>query len=216
MQVLEQVEVKLEWSDLDNLTYHTRNEERRVYEKVHVSDVLRSVAIRHGQYTNEDREDEMPLRILLGLAFEESAARLYEDMWWQPGQVEVDGVVGSPDGVTFPKVMAVDEFKYTGKSMRKKGAKTQADGTVAAEDLKDIRGEWIWMQQGMSYVNLLRRISQLCKDLCSCRFHICWKYGWYTHPFTEVYMRYLVRFSEAELRGNWALLQSNKKLEVLR
>jgi hypothetical protein len=43
-----------------------------------------------------------------------------------------------------------------------------------------------------------------------CRFHICWKYGNYTKPFTEKYVRYLVEFDDAELRGNWAMLQTYK------
>lgn len=237
MEVLEQVDIKLEWSDLANLTYHPRQDEMRQAGITHVSDVIRHVAIQHGQFTNEDREDEMPLRILLGLAFEEAAARLYRDMHWQPGQLEWDGVVGSPDGSTiipYPHVVpwttdnpfplpqgywvggapCVDEFKYTGKSQRIKGAKTRADGQVDPNDLKDIRTEWTWMQQGMAYVNLFRRVLPDLYEaakMCLCRYHICWKYGDYRFPLTERYVRYLVRFTEAELRGNWAMLQAHKK-----
>lgn len=216
MVLLETVEVKLEWSDLDRLTYHSRPELVRS-PGVHVSDLLRQTALRQNLYTEEDRQDDMPLRILLGLAFEESAARLYPTMHWQPGEVEHGGLAGSPDGLSIlaqfdlPNNAAVDEFKYTGKSMRRKGAPTQPNYTVLLEDLKDIREEWIWMHQGMSYVNLLRRMRIGYDRMNLCRFHICWKYGAYVRPFTEIYMRYLVQFSEPELAGNWALLQLNKK-----
>lgn len=224
MRVLETVEIQPEWSDLDNLTYHARPEPVRS-PGVHVSDVLRHVAIQGRMYTEEDRADEMPLRILLGLAFEEMAARLYEDMWWQPGEMSWDGIAGSPDGITqivyeaeemigLPDrrghyaAWCVDEFKYTGKSQRVKGGK--------ADELKDIRTEWMWMQQGMSYVNLLRRAyGKRYARLNKCRFHICWKYGAYVRPMQEVYMRYLVEFLEPELLGNWALLMTSKN-EVMK
>jgi hypothetical protein len=207
MRVLEIVEVQLQWPDLENLTYHERPKMTR-NPGVHVSDVLRHVAIKHKTYTEEDRDDDMPLRVLLGLAFEESAARLYAGMIWQPGQIEVDGVTGSPDGLSVLDVDgvggmgAVDEFKYTGKSQRVKGG--------GADELKDIRTEWSWMQQGMSYLNLLRRSKKVFAGMRLCRFHICWKYGNYVRPYAEKYMRYLVEFEEAELRGNWAMLQTYK------
>jgi hypothetical protein len=202
VRVLEVVEVQTQWSDLANLTYHERHEMTR-NPGVHVSDVLRYVAIKHKTYTEEDRDDDMPLRVLLGLAFEEAAARLYAGMIWQPGQVEVDGVTGSPDGLSvLDEGGAVDEFKYTGKSQRVKGGN--------ADELKDIRTEWMWMQQGMSYCNLLRRSKKVFAGMKLCRFHICWKYGNYCFPLTETYVRYLIEFTEPELAGNWAMLQAYK------
>lgn len=212
MILVEAVDVQLEWSDLQRLTYHVGAREVRST-GLHVSDVLRHLAVQGNRYTDEDHEDDMPLRVLLGLAFEEAAARLYEGMNWQPGQLECDGVVGSPDGLTWLGSIGkfelgnpdfvIEEFKYTGKSQRVKGG--------GPGDLKDIRTEWTWMQQGMSYINLYRRVyKNLYRGINRCRFHICWKYGNYVKPFTEKYVRYLVEFSEAELAGNWAMLQAFK------
>jgi hypothetical protein len=215
MKLLEVVEINLQWSDLDSLTYHSRQETKRSGGE-HVSDVLkvlREYSIAKNMYTQEDREDDMPLRILLGLAFEESAARLYPLMNWQPGEAMSDDLIGSPDGLSVVEDfngICVDEFKYTGKSQRIKGRKPQPNGKLRAEDLKDIRQEWLWIQQGMAYINLLRR-SEGWEDLCMCRFHICWKMGDYTFPTTERYYRYLVQFEEAELRGNWAMMQAFRK-----
>jgi len=228
VRLLEVTEVQLDWADLDNLTYHERPSLIRS-PGCHASDVLKFIAEERNLYDNEDRRDGMPLRILLGLGFEEAAARLYPDMWWQPGEMEHDGVIGSPDGIShigglyqgedsdgvwqFNLVDApcVDEFKYSGKSMRIKGAKTQADGTVAPKDIKDIRTEWMWVQQVQTYINLIRRQIPGHEKLNLGRLHICWKYGAYTRPFEEKYMRYLVQFDEKELRGNWAMVQMYKK-----
>ena len=207
MTVVEVVEVKLEWRDLENLTDHDRPKNRPRSPGVHVSGILKHVARMRKAWTREDEDDEMPLRILLGLAFEESAARLYKDLWWQPGEFELsDGmgptVYGSLDGledIGFP-CFRVHEFKYTGKSLREKGGKE--------DQLKDIRTEWLWMQQGMSYVNMVRARGMKAD---SCVFHICWKYGVYGQwPLTERYFRYLVRFEERELEGNLMLLYNHR------
>lgn len=226
MRVLEVVNIQLQWSDLDNLTIHPRPDlQARDKSLPHLSDILRKCALALNMYTDEDRDDDMPLMVLLGMGFEESAARLYKDMHWQPSPVRAGGVIGSMDALSPVSVPAntglnfrsnitcacVDEFKYTGKSQRVKGAKTQLDGTVRDRDLKDIRGEWIWVHQGMGYINLLRRAEpELYGDLDLARFHICWKYGPYTYPMKERYVRYLVQFSQEDLDGNWSLIQANK------
>lgn len=235
MKVIEIVEVKPEWSDLNNLTYHPRPATLARAPGIHVSGILKELALQQNLFTNEDRDDEMPLRILLGLGFEEAAARLYPTMMWQPGELVFNGIAGNPDGLDtvpstwvipfantkayhqyiqdWPTALCVDEFKYTGKSQRVKGTKPQPDGTFRPEDLKDIRTEWMWMQQGMSYINLYRKTNNTfahIQKLNLCRFHICWKFGTYTYPQSEVYMRYLVEFTEAELNGNWAMLMAFK------
>lgn len=234
MKLLAATEIQLQWSDLNHLTYHPQPQTTRSG-GAHVSDVLkvlREYSISHNRYTEDDKEDEMPLRILLGLAFEEAAARLYPTMHWQPGEVAWDGLAGSPDGIDtveyphaipwsntspFPLpdgywvggALCVDEFKYTGKSQRIKGRKpVEGSKELKLEDLKDIRTEWLWMQQGQAYINLLRRmLPDAFGSLSLCRFHVCWKFGAYQWPMRETYMRYLVQFSEEELRGNWALMK---------
>ena len=234
MTVLDITEVRLEWSDLNHLTYHPRPEMiRSGSEEQHVSHVLKSIAQQQKRWTKEDELDDMPLRILLGLAFEEAAARLYRKMIWQPGEIEFDGLIGSPDGISLVEHLyytttpwstekppkdswiggrpCVDEFKYSGKSQRIKGCKPRPDGNLRSEDLKDIRTEWLWMQQCQTYINLLRRrFPKEYKNLNLGRFHICWKYGAYVFPMLEVYYRYLVQFTEEELAGNWAMMQAFK------
>src|SRR5262245_14601126 len=206
MRVLSQVEVRLEWSDLNEMVFHERGNGARS-EGVHVSGILKHIALKMNMFKEEDRADEFPLRMLLGMGFEEQAARLYENVWWQPGEYAVfeseeEGVpvYGWPDGLEenvdidwkYGFEWFVHEFKYTGKSMRGR---------------EDIRGEWLWMQQVMAYINMLR-----ARGLKSNKgvFHICWKYGDYKYPLMEKYVRYLVEFEEKELEGNLKMLRAHR------
>jgi len=197
MKILSQVEVKLEWSDLNAMVFHERTNGARS-SGVHMSGILRHIALRMNMFKEEDRQDEFPLRMLLGMGFEEQAARLYENVWWQPGEYalfenEDIPVYGWPDGLEEDgDEWILHEFKYTGKSMRGR---------------EDIRGEWLWMQQVMAYVNMLRaRGLKSNKGM----FHICWKYGDYKYPLTERYVRYLVEFEEKELEGNLKMLRAHR------
>jgi len=206
MRILEQVEVGLQWSDIESMTYHERVEHKRT-KGVHMSDVLRYIAIKSKMYSEEDRADDMPLRVMLGMGFEEQAVRLYKGIWWQPGEFVLDDgvgvpVYGSPDGIEeIRDEWLLHEFKYSGKSMRVKGGK--------AGEHVDVRTLWLYMQQIMSYINMLR----LDKGLESNKgvLHVCWKYGDYSYPLTERYFRYTIEFEEKELDGNLAMLQAHKE-----
>lgn len=217
MILLEQAEVRFEWVDFNSLHQHPTPDLHRS-PGLHVSEIIRAVALQPSLalFTEEDRDDEAPLCVALGMGWEWIAARLYPEMNWQPGEVEREGIFGSPDGISlisgeFGKYIltdepVIDEFKFTGKSQRVKGAKPMPNGTLLAKDLKDIRTEWMWMQQGMSYCNM--------HDLrpTVARFHICWSKGPYTYPMKGVYMRYLVKFEPHELIGNWEMLTGHRHL----
>lgn len=209
MDILEQTEIQLEWPDTNKLCVHPYPTHKRSG-GIHLSDILRKIAVSTGQLKDEDRDDEMPIRVFLGLAWEQMAARLYPNMIWQPSEVKRDGIAGSPDGYTYKGglieepdgtrhqdgELIIDEFKYTGKSLRVKG------GTP--DQLKDIRGEWLWMHQGMGYCNM----HEYRPD--KVRYHVCWAMGNYTFPIKERYIRYLIQFSPNELEGNWKMVVKNK------
>lgn len=195
MKVLEQTEINLEWKDIPELYEHPiLNTPRSA--GVHLSNILRKVAIDTGQLSEGDRDDEMPLRVFLGLAWEAMAVRLYKDIAWQPGEFERDGIYMTPDGISEIKGLGtvVEEFKYTGKSLRVKGGDK--------DQLKSITGEWMWIQQGLGYCNAVGT------DLV--RYHVCWSRGVYSYPMVERYIRYLVQFSRLELEGNWKMVMKNK------
>lgn len=202
MKVLEIREIKLEWRDIDRRINHPLPHQVRSTSLPHVTGILQSIAITTGQLSAEDRADEMPLRVAVGMGWEWFAAGLYPEMEWQPGELELDGVVGSPDGfnlisdVTGIHFPIIEEFKYTAKSMRVKGGRP--------DQLKDIRREWMWMAQGMSYAHMHPAVIN------HVRFHINWSCGNYTYPLQERYFSYLVEFSDEELRANWRMLKDHK------
>lgn len=206
MQVLDITEIKLERSDITNLHVHTHD---GVYEvpngTVGVGTIIRDIAVRRRMFTNEDEQDEFPLRMFDGMGWEMICAQLYPQCLWQPGAFEKDGVSGHPDGISpmhtvgaYDGTWVIEEWKRTGKSLRVKGGKE--------DQYKDIRGEWLWMQQVMGYCNLVS--SHMGVPVRHARLHINWSCGAYTYPLTPRYMRYVVEFEAAELRGNWAMLKT--------
>jgi hypothetical protein len=205
-EVIEQVELSLQRDDLRDLTIHPRVIHPRSH-GVHVSGVIKVIAIRQKLLKDEDQIDDMPTVVLLGTVWEEAAARLYRDMVWQPGEVGLDGIYGSPDGSTpidleWYKLLGihasinagnriVDEFKFTYKSNRNR---------------QDIRRERLWMMQVMAYLKMM--------GLTVARLHVLWACDNYVMPFRPKYIRYTVRFTQAELDRNWALLMKFKQFAV--
>ena len=203
MRVIEKVEIKLEWKDIDSRVVHPRpTYKRSTGKKVkHVMEILRHVAVNNGRLRDEDRIDEMPLVVGLGMAFEEWCAGLYPNMHLQPGEVKREGVAGNPDG--FDSIFIgdlVDEFKFTYKSLRKR---------------QDIRDEWMWMQQVMAYINIIDQEKYVFGGEVfrpsHGRFHICWANGDYTYPLQPRYIRYLVEFGRMELEENWNMMTKYAK-----
>ena len=217
MKLIEQAEISLEWVDADNLHEHPVPQHIRSTDKVHVTDILRYIAVQSGKLDDSDRSDEMPTCVLLGMGWEWACARLYPEMWWQAGEVEKDGIAGSPDGLS-AKVGAiegksgvrvydepcVEEFKYTKKSMRKPGGKP--------DEMKDINTEWMWCQQVLSYMAMSEYSPRLA------RFHVLYSRGNYDFKGggnRERYVRYLLRAEEREVESTWGMvLKHRDKVEV--
>ena len=209
MKLLEQVEVSLDWSDA-NLTSHPTPEYNRST-GTHLMDVLRAIAIRTKQLNvGSSDDDDMPLRVLVGMGWEWAAVRLYKDVWWQPGELELDGVYGTPDGLrdmnppevteaTGWRLNCVEEFKYTKKSLRTKGG--------GPEQWKNITREWLWMAQCMGYCSLVSGMG--LGECFHARLHVLWangNYDWASGGAGEKYVRYLVRFEQRELEANWKMV----------
>jgi len=147
-----------------------------------------------------DEGDIMPLRMVIGTAFEYYFAGFYPDMMWQPGEFEVDGILGHPDGYHFAdyiahadykRGMAVDEFKFTWKSCRTR--------EVLKESL------WMWQAKGYCYM--------LGAELG--RMHVCWSNGEYNHTYQPRYRKTLIRFTPEELKRNWDMIYAAKERSVI-
>lgn len=136
-------------------------------------------------------QQKIPLRMALGMAWEDWAARLYPEMIWQPGELELDGVAMTPDGLG--EDGAIDEFKCTYKSSLKGGSP------------RDIAIEWLWLAQVKAYC---LRVESL-----AARLHVLYVNGGYRFDGGEApeYRVYGLRFSEQELRANWGVVMRNKE-----
>jgi hypothetical protein len=212
MQILEQIEVKLNWTDFNSLHVHPYPTHKRS-NGIHVSDILRKVAIKTQVLKVSEIEEEFaPLRVFLGLAWEQQCVRLYKDIAWQPGELHRDGIAGSPDGESqyyhndtyeedgsddVPETL-IEEFKYTAKSCRIPGS--------GPDTVRDITQDWLWRNQVLAYMAMHPVKPTLV------RWHICFCNGNYTYPMTEKYIRYLVRATQQEIDNCWAMIKKNKYL----
>lgn len=223
MKLIEQVEVNLDWVDANNLHEHPYPVHKRSVGKPHLSEILRDLAVKAGKLTDGDRDDSMPTAVLLGMGWEMAAARLYPEIWWQPPEIERDGVVGSRDGISYLDLeelgipdptgelsgFCIEEFKYTKKSMRKPGG--------GPDDLKDINSEWLWTQQVLSYMAMDDTNPDPVRLV---RFHVLWSRGNYDYKGggnKERYLRYLLRASDSEVESTWRMIMNHKaQMEGLR
>jgi len=210
MRVISVVEEKMEWEDVDKVVAkHVEPTPRST--GIHLSGILRALQIEAGLLKvredgkwvgdTEDDDEVFPLRMAMGMAWEAWVAARYDSMIWQPGEIETDGIFGTPDGLTHlqdvPEIemteaeeregqILVEEFKLTWMSYR--------------ERIQDVT-KWIW--QGMGYCKMWRTTY--------CRFNILYVNGNYKNrPFTPMYMRYLVEFTPLEIERFWKMVVKNK------
>lgn len=190
--LLSQTEIKLEWSDIHTRKVRVKAKHSHARSSgTHVSGVIKYVLQTSGLLTVEDEADEFPLRMAIGMAWEEWAVGLWPKMAWQPGEVNLDGVFGSPDGITHDprgKIDTLEEFKATWKSARVGGK------------YSDILKQKVWLWQLMAYAKIL--------DLLRARIHILWINGDYqrdfgTGPPAPRYAVYELQFMQEELDRFW-------------
>lgn len=199
MTLIEEVEVKLERSDLLNRVPVERRKLPKRAPGMHLSGILRYTLSSYRmpgwqKYLIDLDEDEglLPLLWALGIAWEEFCVSLYPSTMWQPGEVSVedptttnrqvwmncDGLYALPGGG-----LALDEFKYT--SCKRK---------PADQFLRD----WLKMQQGLGY----------CAGYGAeyVRWHVLWNY----QPYKPQYIRYLVQFTLQEIEASKRMIFNNR------
>lgn len=161
---------------------------------LHLSGLLKYVAYtsRITARMQEIADEEMPLRWMLGHAFEEFAASLCVDMKWQPGETDTPCIMNC-DGITFRDdldgdTFCVNEFKCN-RSKR-----------YSAHDL--IEKKWLWMCQGRGY----------CCGYGTC--HVEWNVLSVMEWPDPVWTRYLIRFTDEELDGMMQMIKANYRAAV--
>lgn len=193
--ILEQTDVELTRSDLEHRTPHIATKPAKRKRGCHVSNVLRYIAVEAGNKTwaKDLEDDELPLRMALGLMWEEFAVTLYPKTVWQPDEMECDGLIMNIDGFTtqVDGTSTIEEFKFTAKKVKS-----------AEEFLHD---EWAWLHTARAY----------CYgwDTNITRFHVGHYMGDYRGS-GPIYRRYAFQFTEAEIYLTWAMLQKNRQRAI--
>jgi len=100
------------------------------------------------------------------------------------GEIELDNVVGSPDGVDFENCI-LEEYKCTWKSSKKTPDQI-----------------WKYMVQIKGYLRML--------DMDTCKMRILYLMGDYRGSGPQ-YKEFLITFTQAEINTNWDMLISHAK-----
>jgi hypothetical protein len=173
-------------------------------EGVHVSTLIRSIAIKTGKLKDSNKgsrfkmdnvidDKDFPLVMAMGMAWEDWISRQYPQMAYHIGELELDNIYMSPDGITIPSadefdfdlgVGIVEEFKLTYKSAR-----------------KPIEAQWMWLSQVMAYCKAL-------PTLCA-RLHVVYVNGDYDYNrpgLPPQYIVYNLQFTQEELDINWNMI----------
>ncbi len=189
-KLLAETEIPIRWTDVDGRAPKDKLGSELRSSGVHLSGIIRYCL----DLDRSDRDpDFMPLCMALGLAWEAWAVGLFPDVVWQPGEEELDGVYGTPDGISVfevhdQKEVIIEEWKATYKSTARYGA--------------NIIGQTIWMWQ----------LAGLCKltGLRFARLHVLWINGDYRPPQPK-YITYLIEFTHEELDKFWEMVILNNK-----
>lgn len=197
---------------------------------VHVSEVIKELALNMGCWKRED-QDELDFtlaryhadrgdnivkmyptaiyRIAMGLAWESWYGPQQGIHFHEIGERKKDGIIGTPDGHKFnSQAGRVQELKLTWKSSR--------------DELEDpqerFRTEYPWTSQGCSYCYLMtigevkwwtqNGVVMASSNLVTgCDFHVFWVNGNYkgSGPQPKVYE---IDFTPEEVLGNWKVIKA--------
>lgn len=156
---------------------------------IHLSGILRYLVRESGliRYQDQLDEEDLPLRMALGIAWEEFAASLYHDVLWQPGEVCESDIYMNCDGLSqVPGGIRVEEFKLSWRKSK------------TAEEL--LSEEWYWLQQIRGYC-----WGYNAREV---RLHACWINGDYRGS-GPLYNRYTLRFKDSEVDTTRSMLLAN-------
>lgn len=161
-------------------------------DKLHLTQIIRSLGIESGLI--KEMGGDPSNRFEAGFTWETALENAWADRLGQrPGEVEKDGIVGSPDAVQLGSLihsedehLRVGEFKFTWKSCRN----------------FDIGERWYWVTQSCAYCYMLglERVS----------FHVFFVNGDYTDRSPQYWMFDII-FTKAELKKNWEKIVNHAK-----
>lgn len=152
----------------------------------HVMAIVKRLAIAAGKLEEGDWPgfdgESYPLLPLIGEVWEDSrAATMGPELTWQPGELERDGIFGSPDGAI---------------EMGDCLADWEAKATTAR--LKSIADCYIYVKQGLSYAAM--------SGLYRVVYDVLWLLGDYSRPYQPLATRSIVEYSTEETEKWWSIM----------
>lgn len=165
---------------------------------MHVSEIIRWVEVKTGKReargNSEEDNSRLALYTSMGWAWEEICRNALVRVWTSdhhnhpdrficPGELESDGIVGTPDWFD-AEDLVVEEMKATWRSSNR-------------EITTDF---WSWMVQIKAYCHLL--------GILDARLRVFFVNGNYAPTIPQIKMWYL-SFNEREIADNWVMLKAN-------
>ena len=153
---------------------------------VHVSTVIKQLcrALDPARFSGEITDWT---RIEVGFTVEawiEQAWQARRAHTFRPGAISKDGIIGSPDAVTFDgDDLIVDEIKCT---------------WMSSKGCPDEKKFWHWLVQIKAYCHLL--------DTTRARLHAIFMNGDYKDHREPQYLSWDLQFHDGEIAENWAML----------
>ena len=158
----------------------------RSLDRLHLSDIYSDLENILFPRTGPSGDMNNPLWAEVGFLWERVlGTALKEHIGQRPGEVELDGIVGSPDGYD-PAIGVLYEYKCTWKSAK----------NAHPEKI------WKWMTQVKGYCKML--------GVNTVQFHTLYVVGDYRGS-GPIYKSYLMVFSDREIEENWAMLINHAK-----
>jgi hypothetical protein len=196
---------------------------RRTYRKapnhprtsgVHVQAVNKYLGIAAGKLSDSDADDypferfsdaHYPLLPAIGVVWEELRASMYgeDDLIWQPGELERDGIYGTPDGLLIPPAVILPGVsRVAGQVLAMLNTFANWECKATTKKLQPITSCWMYMKQGLSYCAMSGHRHVL--------YDVLWLCGDYSRPIQPRGTSSLVEFTDQEVEGWWAVVVKNK------
>lgn len=179
-------------------------------EGVHLSRIIRSMAVKNGTLKKEWVEDlslvevggrqqdwwdgldaGSQLRMSIGLAWEEWYVHQLGNVAFHPGEMELDGIYMTHDGESLDMIagdqlhLCCHEVKATYKSTKTVG---------------DLGGQWLWLAQTKGYCKGLKTLTAYVHVLFLC--------GDYLYPITPQLKVWQITYTQAEIDDHWEMMVS--------
>lgn len=151
---------------------------------IHVTQIIHYIEKQLGKDRGEI-DDVARLRMEMGFVWEAALEAAYKDrLGIRPGAVELDGIIGSPDGID--DAGRVEEYKLTWSSSR-----------------TAIDQRWRWMQQTMAYCHMCGTDTAV--------FRVLYLNGDYKTR-EPIYQVTEIKFTPQEIDTCWQMLVNHAKM----